>query len=92
MVGYGRERFYERILKFFGFLKSVAQAAVKCPNHFFLSRFLKKVGRYQSIETSDLKIIYFSIGKSDFKNFWFFGFSYLSRTKKVLNTFVYLVV
>ena len=28
---YGRERFYERILKIFGFLKSGAQAAQKCP-------------------------------------------------------------
>ena len=28
---YGRERFYERILKIFGFLKSVAQAAQQCP-------------------------------------------------------------
>ena len=42
MVGYGRERFYERILKFFGFLKSVAQAAVKYPKPLFSISHFKK--------------------------------------------------
>ena len=72
MVGlwsdYGRERFYERILKTFGFLKSVAQAALKCPKPLFSISFFKK-------------IFFLSIRKSDFKNFWFFGISGSSRTK-----------
>ena len=39
---FGRERFYERILKIFGVLKSVAQAALKCPKPLFsISRFKK---------------------------------------------------
>ena len=46
MVGlwsdYGRERFYERILKIFGFLKSVAQAALKCPKPLFSISLFKK--------------------------------------------------
>ena len=56
----------------------------KGSQHFRLSRCLKKkvVARY-TIR---------SIGTSVFKNFWFFGFSYSRRTKKVPNTFVYLVV
>ena len=66
-------------------------ATLSVPNHFFLSRFLKKVARYQSIETSDLKIIYFSIGKSDFKNFWFSEISDSNRTKMSPNTFFYLL-
>ena len=40
--GYGRERFYERILKIFGFLKSVAQAVQTCHKPLFsISRFKK---------------------------------------------------
>ena len=39
---YGRERFYERILKIFGVWKSVAQAAQQCPKPLFsISRFKK---------------------------------------------------
>ena len=39
---YGRERFYERILKIFSFLKSVAQAALKCPKPLFSISLFKK--------------------------------------------------
>ena len=48
MVGlwsdYGRERFYKRILKIFGFLKSAAQAAQQCIKPLFSisSKNLKK--------------------------------------------------
>ena len=44
-----------------------------------------------TIETSDLKIIYFSIGKSAFKNFWFSEISDSNRTKMSPNTFFYLL-
>ena len=52
---YGRERWCERILKIFCFLKSVSQAAQKCPKPLFSISLLKKVARYQTIDTSDLK-------------------------------------
>ena len=53
MVGlwsdYGRERFYEQILKIFGFLKSVAQAALKCPKPLFSISSKQKVKNYGRI-------------------------------------------
>ena len=38
----GREQFYERILKIFGFLKSASQTALKCPKPLFSISLFKK--------------------------------------------------
>ena len=73
-------------LKIFGFLDSATRNAQKrFATLSSISLFKEKQGKSYTIEQR-------SIGTSIFKNFWFFGFSYSKCTKKVCNTFLYLVV
>ena len=73
-------------LKIFGFLDSATRNEQK--------RFptLSSISLFEEKQVASYTIEQRSIGTSIFKNFWFFGFSYAKRTKKVPNTFLYLVV
>ena len=59
-------------LKIFGLLKSVTQAALKCPKPLFSISLFKNSSALQSIEMSDLKNHLFFDRKVRFKKFLVF--------------------